>query len=110
MYTAIDPFEDDGNDLLAKICQARLASLRFSSHAHDATNIGIDIAALTAHNACGLHLWAYTQAQIFFSLLSSVALSFDKGGNNSGVLDALLVVLWVIPFVLTFLLMVDPPD
>ena len=60
-YVAIDPFDDDGNDVLAKICQA----------------------------------------QIFFSLLSAVLLSYDPAtiADSSG-LDLLLVVLWIMPLVL----------
>ena len=64
-YVAIDPFEDVGNDTLAKMCQA----------------------------------------QIFFSLLSSVALSYDEETRqNATNLDILLVALWFIPMTLAILL------
>ena len=64
-YVAIDPFDDDANDVLAKVCQA----------------------------------------QVFFSLLSSVLLSYDPATIADATnVDMLLVVLWIVPLVLAVFL------
>ena len=64
-YVALNPYEDAGNDALAKACQA----------------------------------------QIFFSLLSSVALSYDEETRRDATgLDALLCILFIVPLVMAAVL------
>ena len=63
-YVHFDPFEDRGNDAVARLCQV----------------------------------------QIFFSLLSSVALSFSDDENAGSYIDTLLVMLWFLPVTLAVVL------
>ena len=63
-YVHFDPFEDRGNDAVARLCQV----------------------------------------QIFFSLLSSVALSFGEDENAGSYIDVLLVMLWFLPVTLAVVL------
>ena len=63
-YVHFDPFEDRGNDAVARLCQV----------------------------------------QIFFSLLSSVALSFSDDENAGSYIDVLLVMLWFLPVTLAVVL------
>jgi len=63
-YVHFDPFEDRGDDAVARLCQV----------------------------------------QIFFSLLSSVALSFSDDENAGSYIDTLLVMLWFLPVTLAVVL------
>jgi hypothetical protein len=63
-YVHFDPFEDKGNDTVARLCQV----------------------------------------QIFFSLLSSVALSFSDDESAGSSIDMLLVLLWFLPVTLAVFL------
>ena len=67
-YVHFDPFEDRGNDAVARLCQV----------------------------------------QIFFSLLSSVALSFGEDENAGSYIDVLLVMLWFLPVTLAVVLESQP--
>ena len=119
-YVHYQPFESAGDDLLAKC-----ASLAISSAISSAVSYAISSAIATSAPSWSrsslpcpptvLPLSTHCprrlcQAQIFFALLSSVALSYDEATlQASRNIDILLVVLWILPAGLSLFLLSPLP-